>query len=84
MDGSFVHDFGLTESIAHELERIRRAGHVQTKLVVEGQPYPIDSQKEIVLFRIIQEVLNNALKHVQAHTLTIDVVYQNQATQRFA
>lgn len=75
LDGDFVKDFGLEESISHELQRIRKTRRFQTEISVLGEKRKLGYDHEIVLFRIVQEVLNNALKHSKAKNLTITLHY---------
>ena len=76
LDGDFVQDFGLSESLAHELQRIKRTRRFETDLTLQGEPYSLGYQKEIVLFRIVQEVLNNAMKHAEAKHLGVILQYK--------
>ncbi|GAB4031995.1 sensor histidine kinase [Spirosoma jeollabukense] len=75
LDGDFVQDFGLSESIAQELQRIRQTRKFGTELQVIGEAYSLGFQREIVLYRIVQEVLQNAIKHSEANQLTIQLKY---------
>ena len=75
LDGDFVKDFGLEESISHELQRIRKTRRFQTEISVLGEKRKLGYEREIVLFRIVQEILNNALKHSKAKNLTIILHY---------
>lgn len=79
LDKSTVKRFGLTESLNLELERIRQTGRYQTSLQVTGQPYALGDEAGIILFRMAQESLNNALKHAHAQNLTIEADYQPNA-----
>jgi signal transduction histidine kinase len=54
---------GLQPSIANELNRLKRTRRFNTELQVEGQEFTIDDEKQIILFRIVQEALNNVVKH---------------------
>ena len=75
LDGDFVKDFGLEESISHELQRIRKTRRFQTEISVLGEKRKLGYEREIVLFRIVQEILNNAIKHSKAKNLTIILHY---------
>ncbi len=75
LDGDFVKDFGLEESISHELQRIRKTRRFQTEISVLGEKRKLSYEREIVLFRIVQEVLNDALKYSKAKNLTIVLHY---------
>ena len=76
LDGDFVKDFGLIDSLSHELLRIRKTRRYQTEITTSGTPYSLGYQHEIVLFRIAQEIINNALKHAAATTLHVSVGYE--------
>ncbi len=75
LDGDFVKDFGLEESISHELQRIRKTRRFQTEISVWGEKRKLGYEREIVIFRIVQEIINNALKHSKAKNLTIFLHY---------
>ncbi len=75
LDGDFVKDFGLEESISHELQRIRKTKRFETEISVLGTKRRLGYEIEIVLFRIVQEVLNNALKHSKAKNIDITLQY---------
>lgn len=75
LDGDFVKDFGLADSLSHELQRIRSTGKYQTEIQIEGEPYRLDEKKEIVLFRVAQEILNNILKHAKAQYIKVSLQF---------
>jgi two-component system NarL family sensor kinase len=79
LDGNFVQEFGLQQSVFYELQRIKKTKKFNTELQVEGKPYKLDFQREIILFRVVQEVLNNALKHSKASEITLVLNYQPQS-----
>jgi two-component system, NarL family, sensor kinase len=71
----FISDFGLSEAVKIELERIDRTGHIKTNLSIGGEPIKFNPKVEIVLFRIAQELMNNAIKHAEATLLQVDLQY---------
>ena len=71
LDHDTVRRFGLLPSLALELERIRRTKRIQAELTILGENYSLGEQTEIVLLRMTQEALNNALKHAQARNLHV-------------
>ncbi len=75
LDDNFVQEFGLTESIAHELQRIRKTKKFATDLVIQGEKFTLGYEREIILFRIVQEILNNSLKHSEAKKIEIGIQY---------
>ena len=78
LDEDYVQDLGLQPSIAHELQRISRTKRFKTDLIVQGEIISLGHKREIVLFRVVQELLNNALKHSKASQLTIVLYYSPQ------
>lgn len=76
LDSGTIQRFGLPDSLTLELERIRQTGRYQTHLHVTGQPYALDDKAGIILFRMAQESLNNALKYARAQTIAITADYQ--------
>lgn len=75
LDGDFVQQFGLQESITHELQRIRKTKKFETEVMQQGEAYALGFEKEIILFRIFQEFLNNSLKHSEAKNIKVKFTY---------
>jgi len=69
---------GLVKTIEIEVERTNNSGLINTEMQVAGEPFRLGDQRELVLFRIFQEALNNALKHSRAKYLKIKLEYTDQ------
>lgn len=67
---------GLPATILSEVTRLNKSRLIQARLNVEGRARPLGENRELVLFRILQEFINNTLKHAQAKNLNIDLKYQ--------
>ena len=67
---------GLQKSIAFELERFERLDFLIPKLVIKGEPVPIDPKEGTILFRICQEFFSNVIKHAKAKNLTATLSYE--------
>ena len=67
---------GLLKAIEYELQILK--AEFETELKVAGNPIKIDPQKELILFRIVQEALNNIINHSQANKITIATIYEDQ------
>ena len=68
---------GLVKSVEMELEKIEKSGAYQTSLIIEGKEVFLDGTRELILFRIVQESLNNILKHADASRILIHICYDN-------
>lgn len=72
-----INSLGLVPTIEKEVERINKSGLIEISLAVKGDTYSLGQQRELVLFRIFQEALNNALKHAGAKQFKIDLQYHH-------
>jgi len=65
----------LSESLKFELDMIQKTGMYMTNLKVEGTEEPLDPQKQLIIFRIVQEALQNIIKHAKAQYISIGLNY---------
>lgn len=63
----------FTEAITAEAERIERMGLARVRLELQGEPPDLSPDAKTILFRVFQEVVNNALKHARADTLDVSL-----------
>jgi two-component system, NarL family, sensor kinase len=75
LDTDYVQEMGLQRAIEYELEMIKKTGTIDTTLVVDGSLFRLEKQKELILFRIVQETFNNILKHSGAKNLNVNINY---------
>ena len=66
---------GLIESLELEMARFNRLNVIDASLIIEGETYNLSNEKEIILFRILQEFCNNTLKYSKAENLNIQLNY---------
>ncbi len=65
----------LSDSIKQELETINRTEEFTTELILRGDERTFESQKQLIIFRIIQETLNNIVKHAKAKVIRVELEY---------
>jgi len=65
--------FGLVSALEQMVKTIEDAGKIKIKMLVHGLPKRLDNAVEIPLYRIIQELMNNILKHSKATVVTIQL-----------
>jgi two-component system, NarL family, sensor kinase len=78
LHGDVIAELGLQQSIANELRIIESTKAFETELEITGTVFKINAQKEMVLFRIVQEALNNCIKYSGAKKITVTMQYQPQ------
>jgi signal transduction histidine kinase len=77
LNTDYIADMGLHKALEFEFNLISKSSTIQTKLQAEGEPFRMDQQKELILFRIIQEALNNTMKHAGAKNITAGIRYHS-------
>lgn len=69
---------GLPEAIRHEINWIERSGQYIVDYSSESEvPAVNNPDKDLILFRILQEILNNIVKHAQASQINITLEYED-------
>ena len=67
---------GLNEAIGHAINWIEKSGNYKVFYTIEGgEPETGDKNKDLIIFRILQETLNNTIKHAHATQIAIKLIY---------
>ncbi len=69
----WVENINLEEFIRNELQRLERAEFCETGFKKAGQEVKLSKETKLVLIRVIQECLNNAIKHAQPHKIEVSL-----------
>jgi signal transduction histidine kinase len=72
---------GLKIAIDNEIKKIGRTGLFPISLVVTGNPVYMNVQKELIIFRIVQEAFNNMIKHAKATKAEVNMHYNTNGLQ---
>ncbi len=75
LNAEYINSVGLEESIRIEINRFNRLKYLDSQLIINGNPFEISNQDEIILFRMIQEFFSNTIKHAQATKLEVTLNY---------
>jgi signal transduction histidine kinase len=57
---------GLVNALKGEISRIREIGSFKVDFFVTGSPVFMATEKELIIFRLVQEAFNNIIKHARA------------------
>jgi|SRR5690606_8909653 len=74
----YIKTVGLLESVKLELERFQRLKFLKINLMINGNPYRLNEENELILLRILQEFFTNTIKHSKASQL--EVVFQYEVS----
>lgn len=69
--------FGLSGVVRELLERINKLNQLKVEFIEKNNAIRLSQKQELMIYRIIQELVNNALKHSRAHEIKIEFDWQN-------
>ena len=72
-----IKNLPIHSAVFNEAERISKSGIISIGVQVEGEQKEMNQQKKLVLFRIVQESMQNIIKHAQAHQVSIAFHYDS-------
>lgn len=76
-----IQSLSLIEMAAQELRRIDTTGIVAGTLLTQGDEKPVQSEKKLILFRMVQESCQNIIKHSGATQIKIAIhFYDDELT----
>ncbi|MFT3675147.1 MAG: sensor histidine kinase [Chitinophagaceae bacterium] len=71
LDAENIAQMGLATVVRFEMELVEKTGLYHTSFNILGEEQRLNPDKEIILYRIIQESLNNIIKHAGATHIRI-------------
>ena len=81
LNNEFINGQAIYVAVATEAERINRTTELIIAVEIEGEEKKPSNEKKLILFRIIQECLQNILKHAAAKNVQILFNYQAEYMQ---
>jgi signal transduction histidine kinase len=78
LDGEQMLMFGLNEAIESEVGVIASTGIYSIEYELTGEIVFLNPNIELILLRIIQESLNNILKHARARTIVVELIFEEE------
>ncbi|MBX7050877.1 MAG: hypothetical protein K1X54_02465 [Flavobacteriales bacterium] len=73
LNGNFIRENGLIESLEREVKAINGTGKLRCEFECDLHEKNISDNNEVILFRCIQEAINNCIKHAEAKVLKIKI-----------
>lgn len=77
LDAENIATLGLAAIIKFELDLLEKTGIYRTSLKFSGDEKRLNGHKELLLYRIIQESLNNVIKHAKASSVNIELGFSD-------
>lgn len=69
----WLDQFSLIENLKAEVERINSSRAISVKFTHELMELPLQAEPQIILFRIIQEAIQNCIKHARPQVIDISI-----------
>ncbi len=81
LNADFIIKNGLLKALQDEIYRIKQIDLFTISFQVEGTPIYMEAQKELLIFRMIQESLKNVIKHSEAKKVDLILNYKENMLQ---
>jgi signal transduction histidine kinase len=75
-----IQSFDLAQGLTDEVNRINRSGLIKATVNFTGPSRGFKDQTKLILFRLIQESLQNILKHAKATELCVNMHHEEQCS----
>lgn len=78
LNAEFVGQQQLSGSLKLQLKLIESAGMHRVGFDLQGDEWNMETGAKVIIFRIVQEALNNILKHANARAISIVLMYREK------
>jgi PAS domain S-box-containing protein len=69
-----IHEYGLVKALDNFIMKINRTGKIEIEMHTQGFDDELDKNVQLILFRVISELINNTLKHAKASNVEIQMI----------
>ncbi|HVS95779.1 MAG TPA: ATP-binding protein [Puia sp.] len=76
LNTDFIRDIGLVTAVRQQTGVLHRSGLYQMQVEVQGEERTLPANRELVVYRVIQELLNNIVKHAEATAIHLCMRYE--------
>ncbi len=71
LSSSHIEHFGIVDSLEREIQRVKKLSYLTVDFSCNNNDIDMDGRHALILFRIVQECINNALKHSKTKYLQL-------------
>ena len=79
LNSDIIGSQGLIKALENEIQRIRETGLFEIEFCITGEPTYMDTKKDLIIFRIVQEAFNNIIRHAKASKSRLALHYTSNA-----
>lgn len=66
-----IQDYGLKTALEQQLSRVEKSGRIKTQLDYKAISENINPDEAIIIFRVVQESIQNAIKHSECNNINV-------------
>jgi len=78
LQGDQLMAMGLSEAVRYEIGWLEKSGKYKITYIEDGDaPAENNPDKDLIIFRVLQEILNNVIKHAEATRIQIKLAHQD-------
>lgn len=78
LHSSILQEFGLNEAIRHFLKQLTQGGIIHATTSLDDKYTTRNAGNDISIYRIVQELINNIIKHANATRIEVNSTYSNR------
>jgi signal transduction histidine kinase len=76
LNADYINEIGLANAVNQQLQLLKRTGLYSVEFSIKGEVYSYEPERALIIFRIVQELLNNIMKHADAKKIEILMNYE--------
>ena len=78
---SILDNLGLVPALRGHISAFESRTGIQAQLIVQGKSTRLKPEVETTIFRIVQESLTNVIRHAEAHSVLVQVVFAGDGVE---
>ena len=72
-----LHDLGLIDTLNEVARRLETASGIRFLFIASGDPVPLGASADLILYRAVQELMHNIVRHSKATEAVVQLVYHH-------
>ncbi|SFQ16726.1 sensor histidine kinase [Parafilimonas terrae] len=78
LNTEWIQQFDFMENLKWEKDRINAARNISVNIKSDYEQLPVDAEAQVMLFRVVQEAIQNTIKHAHASAIKINIKKEKQ------
>ena len=76
---SILDNIGLVSALTWLVDRLNQEDSIDAQMKVSGKSYRLNHETEVIIFRIVQEALNNVRRHSKANMAVVSLEFSEDS-----